>query len=162
VTRSPLVAAATPAAPEPTHGCARCGAPVPVGVGLCERCNPLGLRDVAASQAHGTVFVAVFLAVVALALAARLFVAGAGPYLVTVAAVEPAGDALTVTLQVTNDGDAAGQTTCTLTDPAQLAGPLRAFVLTPRIEPGVTSTVTATVREFGGVARPLAAECRTP
>lgn len=157
----PVVATAT-SAPEPTHGCARCGAPVGPGVGLCERCNPLGLRDVAASQAHGTVFLAVFLAVVALAIAARLFVAGAGPYAASVAAVDPVADGLQVTLIVTNDGAAAGQTTCAIHDPSQVAGPVRAFVLTPRIEAGATARVTATVTEFGTTARTLAADCRTP
>lgn len=132
------------------------------GVGLCERCNPLGLRDVAASQAHGTVFVAVLVAVVALALVARLLVAGAGPYVAAVTSVEPAGDGLVVTLQVTNQGDAAGQTTCAIVDPGVRAGPDRAFVLTPRIEPGSSATLTTTVTAFGSSPRPLAAECRTP
>jgi hypothetical protein len=117
---------------------------------------------VAASQAHGTVFVAVFLAVIALALAARLFVAGAGPYLATVAGVEAVGGGLRVTLLVTNDGAATGQTTCAIHDPSQVAGPARAFVLTPRIDPGETARVTTTVEEFGTTPRPLAADCRTP
>ena len=59
---------ATPAqpastAPALTHPCARCGAPVALDVGLCERCNPLGLKDSASSQVHGTVFLAVGLAI---------------------------------------------------------------------------------------------------
>jgi hypothetical protein len=161
VTPGPAIATAT-AAPEPTHGCARCGAPVGPGVGLCERCNPLGLRDVAASQAHGTVFLAVFLAVIALAIAARLFVAGAGPYVATVASVEPVDDGLRVTLMVTNDGAATGQTTCAIHDPSQVAGPSRAFVLTPRIDPGETVTVTTTTADLGTTPRALAADCRTP
>ena len=63
-----------------THPCARCGAPVPLDVGLCERCNPLGLKDAASSQVHGTVFLAVGLAVVALAVIAHFAVAGIGPF----------------------------------------------------------------------------------
>ena len=161
MTPRPAIASATPGH-EPTHGCARCGAPVTQGVGLCERCNPLGLRDVAASQAHGTVFLAVFLAVIGLALAARLFVAGAGPYLASVTSVEAAGTGLRITLDVTNDGSATGQTTCALYDPSQVAGPVRAFVLTPRIEAGETAVVTATVTEFGATPRTIAADCRTP
>ena len=48
-----------PPGPKPlTHPCVRCGAPVPLDVGLCERCNPLGLRDSSASQVHGTVVIA--------------------------------------------------------------------------------------------------------
>lgn len=160
--RTPSTLTTATPAPEPTHGCARCGAPVALGVGLCERCNPLGLRDVAASQAHGTVFVAVFLAIVGLAIVARLLVAGAGPYAAAVTSVEPVADGLVVTLRVTNEGEAAGQTTCSLSDPDVRAGPARAFVLTPRIEPGETTTLTTTVDEFGASARPLVAECRTP
>src|SRR5690242_13721639 len=66
------VPATGPAAQPLTHPCARCGAPVPLDVGLCERCNPLGLKDSASSQVHGTVFVAVGLAVVVLAIVAHL------------------------------------------------------------------------------------------
>ena len=43
----------------PTHGCVRCGAPIPIDDGMCERCNPLGLKQPAPSQAHGTVVIAV-------------------------------------------------------------------------------------------------------
>ena len=50
------------------------------GVGLCERCNPLGLRDSAASQVHGTVFGVVAIAIVLLLVAARLSIAGSGPF----------------------------------------------------------------------------------
>ena len=67
--------------PKPlTHGCLRCGAPVPLDVGLCERCNPLGLKDSSASQVHGTVFIAVLVAVIGLALLGRLTLAGVGPF----------------------------------------------------------------------------------
>ena len=40
-TRDP---AATDGPGRQTHACVRCGGPVPLDVGLCERCNPLGLR----------------------------------------------------------------------------------------------------------------------
>ena len=48
---------AASAPPEPLHGCVRCGARIPIAESMCERCNPLGLKSPAASQAHGTVFV---------------------------------------------------------------------------------------------------------
>src|SRR4029079_5087438 len=70
------VAPATPETPGLRHPCARCGAPVPLDVGLCERCNPLGLKDSASSQVHGTVFLAVAIAVLVLALAAHFAVTG--------------------------------------------------------------------------------------
>lgn len=153
--------AATPGA-EPTHGCARCGAPVAAGVGLCERCNPLGLRDVASSQVHGSVFVAVAVAIVILAVVARLAVSGAGPFPATLRAATPVGDGIALTVSVTNQGSSIGQTTCRIHDPADQGGGPSAFVLSPRIEPGQTVTFDSTVSEFGGNVRAFAIECRTP
>jgi hypothetical protein len=92
----------------PTHGCVRCGRRVPVSVALCEACNPLGLSQPAASQAHGTVFLAIGLAVIGLALLGRLALAGVGPFEGSVVAVEPAPGGLAVTLSVTNEGSRAG------------------------------------------------------
>lgn len=153
--------AATPGA-EPTHGCARCGAPVAADVGLCERCNPLGLRDVASSQVHGSVFVAVALAVVILAVVARLAVSGVGPFPATLVAASPLGDALVVTLTVANHGSSSGRTTCRVYDPADQGGGPSAFVLSPPIGAGQTITFESTVSAFGGGARALAVACRTP
>ena len=148
--------------PDLTHGCARCGAPVAVEVGLCERCNPLGLRDVSASQAHGTVFVAVLVAVIVLAVLARVAVAGSGPFPASVTALTPVDGGLRIALRVTNEGDGSGQTTCRLFDPADIAGGPSAFVLSPRIEAGETVVVESTVSAFGVSARELGVECRTP
>jgi hypothetical protein len=64
--------AADPTVPEPTHACVRCGRPVALSLGMCDRCNPLGLADPAASQVHGTVFLAIGVGIAALAIAARL------------------------------------------------------------------------------------------
>lgn len=152
----------TDPAPGPTHPCARCGRPVAPGVGLCEECNPLGLRDVAASQAHGTVFVGLVAAFVGLALLARLAVSGQGPFPARIDAVAPDGPGLAVTLTVTNEGAAAGQTTCRLTDAADRTASDPAFVLSPRLEPGDSISFTRTVTELGSLVRPLAVECRTP
>jgi len=151
---------ATPAAP--THPCARCGAPVGPGIGLCENCNPLGLRDSAASQVHGTVFVTVAIAIVLLLVLARLSISGSGPFPATVSAATPTGDGLAVTVTVTNEGSAAGQTTCRLVDVADRGLSRSAFVLSPRIEPGQTLGFPAVVTEFGPGARELAVTCRTP
>ena len=73
---------------EPLHGCVRCGARIPMSEAMCERCNPLGLKQPSASQAHGTVFVGIAVAVVALAVIARLAVSGIGPFKGEVAGVE--------------------------------------------------------------------------
>jgi hypothetical protein len=147
---------------EPTHGCARCGAPVGMGVGLCERCNPLGLRDASASQVHGTVIIAVLLAFVGLAVVARLATSGLGPFPAHLDAVVPEGDALRVTLTVTNDGSASGQTTCRVTTADNRGGGPNAFVLTPHLEPGQTITFDQVVTELGTRNTDLTVECRTP
>ena len=157
----PAGPAPTPA-PEPTHGCARCGKPVAMGVGLCEECNPLGLRDVSASQVHGTVIIAVLVGVAILAIFARLALSGIGPFPVRLTAAAPAGDALAITLTVTNDGSSSGQTTCHVSDPAAQGGSLGAFLLSPKIEPGQTITFTQTVTGLGAVVRPFTVDCRTP
>src|SRR4029077_3481238 len=90
-----------PVAPAPMHACVRCGAPVAVDVGLCERCNPLGLRDSSASQVHGLAIGGVFAAVIILAIFARLSVSGVGPFVATAVAT-PDGTGLAVALSVTN------------------------------------------------------------
>jgi len=160
----PASAGSTPeAAPAgPTHPCARCGAPVAEGIGLCERCNPLGLRDSAASQVHGTVFAVVAIAIVLLLVVARLSIAGSGPFPASLSAVTPTADGLTVTLTVGNEGTDAGQTTCRLVDQADRGVSRSAFVLSPRIEAGQTVTFTTEVTEFGPGPRVLAVTCRTP
>src|SRR6185436_14184654 len=91
-------------------------------VGLCERCNPLGLKDSASSQVHGTVFIAVGLAVVGLAVVAMLAVSGIGPFPAEVVAVKPAADGLLVSIKVTNSGRSLGSTTCRISDPDSDAG----------------------------------------
>jgi hypothetical protein len=132
------------------------------GVGLCEECNPIGLRDVAASQVHGTVIIAVLVGFGLLAVFARLSIAGGGPYPATVDAVTTAGVGLAVTLTVTNEGDGEGQTTCRLQDLAQGAVGQDAFVLSPRIAGGATATFTTQVNDFGPTPVTLIATCRMP
>src|SRR5690349_24555065 len=111
-----MTAPATPVQPPKpalTHPCARCGAPVPLDVGLCERCNPLGLKDAASSQVHGTVFLAVGIGIAALAVAAHLAVAGIGPFVGEVTAMRAGtgAGAVVATLSITNTGTAAGTAT---------------------------------------------------
>ena len=109
-----MTAGAAPA-PAQTHGCARCGAPVALDVGLCERCNPL-------------------------AIAAHLAVAGIGPFSAKVTGVT-AGSApgsIVASVQVRNDGRSAGSATCRLDDPRDASLVNSVVVFTPRIEPGST------------------------
>jgi hypothetical protein len=145
-----------------THPCARCGAPVALDVGLCERCNPLGLKDSASSQVHGTVFVAVGLAIVALAIIARWAVAGIGPFSAEVVDVRSDNGALNISVRVTNDGSNAGSTTCRITDRALQGSGKPAFIMTPRIAPKATIELHHRLDGFGTEVRPLDVDCSAP
>jgi hypothetical protein len=152
----------TTISPPATHGCARCGAPTTIDRGLCEECNPLGLKDVASSQVHGTVFVGVLAAIMLLAVFARLAVSGVGPFPAGVTSVLPSGEGLEVSLTVTNSGTAAGQTTCRLSDPSRRGVGRTAIMLSPRIEPGESVTFSRQVTDFGATPLQLAVECSSP
>src|SRR3954471_8033013 len=102
---------------EPTHGCVRCGAPIPISESMCERCNPLGLKSPAASQAHGIAIVGVAIAVVVLAVLARVAVANVGPFTGSVSAMQPDTNGVKVSITVHNGGTSAGTTTCRVDDP---------------------------------------------
>ena len=134
---------------------------MPPGVGLCEGCNPLGLRDAASSQVHGTVFVALVGAIIALAVVARLAVTGAGPFPASVDGVIAAEGGLAVTLTVSNEGAAMGRTTCRVADAGGRTNDA-ALVLTPRIEAAGSITFERTLTELGTAIRPLVVTCRTP
>jgi hypothetical protein len=145
-----------------THACVRCGAPVAIEVGLCERCNPLGLRDSSASQVHGIAIGGVVAFVILMAIVARLALAGVGPFEGTVTNAVPDGNGLAVTLSVANNGSSGGQTTCRISDPADRTGNLGGFMLTPQIGPGQSVTFTQRVTALGSTARPLVADCKSP
>jgi hypothetical protein len=151
---------ATGAAPEATHGCVRCGARIPIQASMCEACNPLGLKSPSASQAHGTVFVGIAIAVVIMAVVARAIIADVGPFTASVEGVasDPAG--LRVSVTVTNDGANAGATTCRIDDPTLGGiGPASAFVATPRVPAGESVTFEVVVGGFGSEPRTLIADC---
>ncbi len=133
-----------------------------IDVGLCERCNPLGLRDSSASQMHGIAIGGVVLFVVIMAVVGRFALAGVGPFEGTVAGSVPDGDGLAVTLSVANRGSSTGQTTCRVTDPADRTGNVGGFMLSPRIEAGETLTFTQRLTALGTTVRPLLAECSSP
>ena len=150
------------AAPGLTHPCVRCGKPTDIERGLCEECNPLGLRDASASQVHGIALVGVIVAILALAVVARFAVGGIGPFDAVVGDVQAAESGLSVTVEVTNTGSSAGQTTCRITDASPRGGGQAALVQSPRIEPGETRSFTREVTEFGSEPLPLAVECHAP
>jgi hypothetical protein len=130
---------------------------------MCEACNPLGLKQPAPSQAHGTVFLAIAGAVLGLALLGRLALAGIGPFKGEIGNIVPAPPGLALTVTVTNLGNAAGSTTCRIYDPSTPGiGPDSAFIVSPRIDPGQTISFSKEVNALGGTVRPLAVECTGP
>ena len=117
-----------------THGCVRCGTPIPLDEAMCERCNPLGLRQPSASQAHGTALAGVALAIVVLAVVARVMTSGIGPFPAEVANVVAASDGLTVTISLTNKGTTTSATSCRLDDAGMRGiGPGAVIVQSPNV-----------------------------
>ena len=158
-----MTSAPTPIpAQEPLHGCVRCGARIPVSQAMCERCNPLGLKEPAPSQAHATVFIGIIAGVVLLAVVAKLAVSTVGPFQGAITGVTPAPAGLRVSLTVTNSGSSAGSTTCRIGDPSVPGiGPETAFVSSPIVQPGQTLSFEAVVASLGTTVKPLSADCDT-
>ena len=156
-------APATQPATEPTHGCVRCGAPIPIEDGMCERCNPLGLKQPAASQAHGTVVLGIVVAVIVLFALAKISIHGVGPFQGVIGGVVSAPPGLAVTVTVTNEGTATGSTTCRIYDPTiQGIGPESTYADSPQVPPGQTVSFSKQVSTLGTVVRPLAVSCSNP
>ena len=145
---------------EPLHGCVRCGARIPVSQAMCERCNPLGLKEPSPSQAHATVFIGIIAAVVLLAVVAKLMVSSVGPFEGSITGVAAAPAGLRLSMTVTNEGSSAGSTTCRISDPSILGiGPETAFVSSPIVQPGETLSFEAVVASLGTAVKPLDADC---
>lgn len=101
--------------PAERRHCIKCGREVGPDESICDVCNRAGMATPSASQYHGTVVVAIVLAVAGLAVAASLSLRGVGPYGAEVrgfAPTDPIGYA--VTYAVTNEGTKAGRAKCQL------------------------------------------------
>ena len=150
----------TTTGPEPVHPCLRCGTPIPIGDALCGRCNPAGLPQPAASQAHGTVYLGIIVAVVGLAAAATFLLGGVGPFRGSVTGLAVDGTGLVLTLRVQNDGSRAGEASCRVWDPAYLGDPpAETFVRTPTVPAGGSLVFEQRVAALGAAERPLAVDC---
>jgi predicted nucleic acid-binding Zn ribbon protein len=143
-----------------THGCVRCGAAIPLDEAMCERCNPLGLRQPSASQAHGTALAAVAVAIVVLAVVARVLTSGIGPFPAEVANVVSDGDGLTVTISLANQGTTSSATSCRLDDAGMRGiGPGAVVIQSPNVPAGERVTFDTHVTTLGTSARPLSVTC---
>lgn len=131
--------------PELRH-CIKCGREIGPDESICQLCNRAGMATPSASQYHGTVVVAIVLAVVGLAIAASLSLRGVGPYLAEVRGVAPAEVGYTITYAVTNEGTSAGRAKCQLVALGDAGEQLRVRnTLTPRIGGGETTEQDETI-----------------
>ena len=151
--------ASTPDAGQ-THGCVRCGTQVPLDVAMCERCNPLGLPEPATSQAHGTVFLGIVVAVILLAVIGRFAIAGIGPFSAEVTSVVADFPNLVVTLTVHNEGSKTGSSTCRVFPASDTGiGPNATYVQTPDVPAGGSLTFSRSLGTLGSEVVPLKASC---
>ena len=139
--------------------CVRCGAPVPLDVALCDTCNPLGLAQPSASQAHGTVVLGIGAAALLLAALAGASSKGVGPFSASLSSAVSVPGGLAVTLTVTNTGTLAGSATCSVTTSKLGSAGIIEILNTPRIDPGATVVVDRVVKNFGATPLPLAVRC---
>jgi hypothetical protein len=127
--------------------CIKCGREVGADESICEVCNRAGMATPSASQYHGTVVVAIVLAVAGLAIAASLSMRGVGPYSAQVSQVAP-GETVgyAITLSVTNDGTAAGRAKCQVLTFDDEGRRLRIVnTITDEIDGGRATSVTVTI-----------------
>jgi hypothetical protein len=131
---------------EPRH-CIKCGREVGADESICEFCNRAGMATPSASQYHGTVVVAIVLAVAGLAVAASISLRGVGPYGAEVVRVErgdPIGYA--ITYAVTNEGTRPGRAKCQLIALAADGRRLRSIAtVTSQIAGGGSAELTESV-----------------
>lgn len=147
-------------AAEPVHACIRCGAPIALADALCAACNPAGLSQPAASQAHGTVYLGIIVGVVAMAAAATFLLGGVGPFRASITGVAADAAGLTLTLSVDNDGSRDGAASCRVWDPAYLGTPPQeTFLKTSPVPAHGSLVVVQHVAALGTDRRPLAVDC---
>ena len=127
--------------------CIKCGREIGADESMCALCNRAGMASPSASQYHGTVVVAIVLAVAALAVAASLSMRGVGPYGAQVREVEP-GDPIgyAITVSVTNDGSAAGRAKCLVVAFDGAGRRIRSVnTITDRIDGGQSTSITVSI-----------------
>jgi predicted nucleic acid-binding Zn ribbon protein len=131
--------------PDVRH-CIKCGREIGPDESLCEICNRAGMSAPSASQYHGTVAVAIVLAVVALAAAASLSQRGVGPYAAEVGRVEAADPGYAISYAVTNEGTRPGRAKCQIIALAASGERLRTrSTITGQIAGGGTTELTETI-----------------
>lgn len=154
-----LVTRAEPSA-EIRH-CIKCGREIGAEETICEACNRAGMATPSASQYHGTVAVAIVLAVAALAVAASLSMRGVGPYSAHVADVAP-GDPIgfAITIDVHNDGTSSGRAKCRVVTFDETGRRLRtANTVTDQLAGGASTSTTISIPGLAEEPARVTVEC---
>jgi len=126
--------------------CIKCGREIGPDESICEFCNRAGMATPSASQYHGTIVVAIVLAVVGLAVAASLSLRGIGPFVADVRSIDPADPGYSITYAVTNEGTAAGRAKCQIVAIGRDGEELRARnTVTVQIAGGATAEQTEAI-----------------
>ena len=122
-----------------TSRCIKCGTEVRADETMCAACNRAGMATPSATQYHGTIAVAIVLAVAALAWLAGAALEGVGPFRAEVRSVTAADSGYAVTYAVTNDGTKTGRAKCQVLALDERGRRLRAAnALSPRVGDGET------------------------
>jgi hypothetical protein len=119
--------------------CIKCGREVGPDESICGICNRAGMATPSATQYHGTIVVAIVVAVAGLAWAASASLDGVGPYGAEVAAVRAVDPGYEIAIAVTNEGTKPGRGKCQVVALSETDRPLRTVnALTEQIPAGGT------------------------
>ena len=122
-----------------TRHCIKCGREIGPDESICAICNRAGMATPSATQYHGTIVVAIVVAVAGLAWAAGASLEGVGPYAAEVRAVTAAEVGHDIAYAVTNEGTKPGRAKCQLVALTAEGRPLRSTnTLTAQIPGGET------------------------
>ena len=132
---------------EAARRCIKCGREVGPDETLCDVCNRAGMVAPSATQYHGTVVVAIVIAIAGLAIAASLSMRGVGPYAAEVRNVGAAdAGGVVIAFRVTNEGTRPGRAKCQLVALGASGERLRVqTTITNQIAGGATAEETETM-----------------
>lgn len=142
--------------------CIKCGREIGPHDTMCAACNRAGMVTPSASQYHGTVAVAIVLAVAALAIAASISLRGIGPWNAALLDAQADGaGAVSVMMTVINEGTAGGRAKCRIVARGDNGQILRTSnFVTDSIEGGSSSEITASVPGLPDVPPTLDVSCQ--
>ena len=142
--------------------CIKCGREIATDDSMCAVCNRAGMVTPSASQYHGTIAVAIVVAVAALAWFAGSALEGVGPYRASVEAVTAGVTEAEyrVAYVVTNDGTKAGRAKCQVVavdDAGRRLGTANA--LSPQVDGGVTVEASITLPDLAESPADVSVRC---